>query len=207
MNFIIHTTPEELKRARQWWDNLDLGWKWAFNEAVFGQGPVDAPPHDDALMMLLIQVDTLRFAGPLAPNPNVSNPVTNLKGLIPLYQLKYLSLTHMQLRDTKDLQRHTQLEHLFLYDNQLTSIAGLQFMSNLKALYIQDNRIQDLSPIQNLTNLETLYVTRNQIKHLDAISLAHKAKLKQFYVLPNQHLPDEEIIRVQHQLGILCRQG
>lgn len=81
MNIIIKTTPDELKRARKWWQDLELQWKMAYNEAVYGKGPVLEPPKDEEMMLLLIQVDTLRLADPLAINPNISTPLTNLEAL------------------------------------------------------------------------------------------------------------------------------
>lgn len=40
MKFIIKTTSEELQRARKWWNDLEMLWKFAYNEAVFGKGTV-----------------------------------------------------------------------------------------------------------------------------------------------------------------------
>ena len=207
MDFIVKTTPAELQRARQWWENLSTNWKWAYNEAVFGQGPTLAPPADDWLMLLLIQVDTLRFAGPAAPNPNISYPLKDLSGLIPLYHLKYLSLTHMEVADLTPLQRHQQIEHLFLYHNRLTALDGLENMTALKELYVQENQLKTLSPVRHLTNLEKLYVSNNLLEDLNGITAQHTRHLKKFYVFPNPKLPDQSIIKLQNELGILCRQG
>ena len=64
MQFIIKSTPEEVLRARSWWNNLEVQWKFAFNEALFGKGPVLEPPSDDHMMFLLVGIDTIRMAGP-----------------------------------------------------------------------------------------------------------------------------------------------
>ena len=207
MEFIVKTTSAELERARNWWLDLSTAWKWAYNEAVFGQGPTLAPPSDDLLMFLLIQVDTLRFAGPTAPQPNVSHPLEDLSGLIPLYHLKYLSFTHMQITDIRLLKRHGQLEHLFLYNNHLTTIDGIEGMSQLKELYLQENQLKSLTPLRYLHNLEKLYVSNNLLESLEGIHAKHARQLKKLYVFPNSNLPDRSIIRVQNELGILCRQG
>lgn len=207
MQIIIKTTPEELLRARQWWQNLELQWKTAYNEAVFQKGPVIEPPKDDEMMMLLLRADALRFAGPLAIQPNVSIVLTNLSGLIPLYHLTYLSVTNMRFPHIRELARFTRMRNLFLYDNRIESLEGIENMPHLEELYVQNNRIKDLSPIKGLTNLNTLYASRNLIKTLNGLTTKHAAKMKRCYVLPNEDLPDKEIIRVQNRLGILCRQG
>lgn len=207
MQFIIKTTPEELKRARKWWNDLEMQWQFAYNEAVFGKGMVVESPTDDELMLLLLKADTLRFAGPFAHAPNVTMPLTNLTGLIPLYHLKYLSITNMHFTSLKELQRHTRLEHLFVYENRLTSLEGIEQMKNLKDLYAQGNQLTDLSPIKNLTNITTLYVSGNRLTKIKGLTEKHADNMKFFYVLPNDNLPDREIIRTQNQIGILCRKG
>ena len=207
MKFIIKTTPEELQRARKWWNDLEMLWKFAYNEAVFGKGTVVEPPKDDELMILLIRADTLRFAGPFAVKPNVTSPLTNLSGLIPLYHLKYLSITNMHFTSLKELRRHTQLEHLFVYENRLTSLEGIENMTNLVTLYAQGNQIGDLSPIKNLTNLHTFYISNNRLTKINGLTEKHGDKMRKFYVLPNEDLPDREIIRTQNQIGIICRTG
>jgi hypothetical protein len=207
MQFIIKTTPEELQRARKWWQDLEVQWKMAYNEAVFGIGPTLEPPHDDALMVLLIQADTLRFAGPLAINPNISTPLTNLSGLIPLYHLTYLSITNMHFSSLRELSRFTKMRHLFIYDNRITSLVGIEQMTELVDLYAQNNQLTDLSPIRNLTNLKTIYVSSNKLTKINGLTPKHAEKIKRFYVQPNEDLPDAEIIRVQNDLKIICRTG
>jgi Leucine-rich repeat (LRR) protein len=207
MHFIVKTTPKELQRARKWWDDLEMQWKMAYNEAVFGVGPTLEPPADDPLMMLLVGVDTLRLAGPMAFNPNVSTPLTNLSGLVPLYNLKYLSLTHMKVTEVKLLKHFTKLEHLFIQENQIQSLEGIEPLIQLKELYAQHNQITDLKPISKLTNLETLYISNNQLTSLEGITPAHEEKLRKCYALPNEQIRDREILRVQNEVGIICRRG
>ena len=207
MRFIVKTTPEEVVRARKWWNDLEMQWKMAYNEAVFGKGPTIEPPKEDEMMMLVIGIDTLRFAGPLAPNPNITSPLTNLSGLIPLYQLTYLSVSHMRIRSLKELYRFTKMEHLFLYDNQLESIEGIEKMASLKNLYLQNNNINNLTAIKKLTHIHTLYVSGNKFQKISGLTKKHAKSLKKFYVMPNDDLPDSEVIRIQNKLGILCRTG
>lgn len=207
MQIIIKTPPGEVERAKKWWNGLEAQWKMAYNEAVYGKGPTLEPPHEDELMLLLIQVDTLRFAGPLAPHPNLSFALTNLSGLIPLYRLTYLSVSNTLVESLEPLRRHTNLEHLFVYDNRLGSLAGIEGMKGLKDLYCQNNRITSLGPISGLYQLENLYVSGNPLEKVDGLGVKHKAQLKNFYLLPSPALPDEEVIRVEHTLGIRCLKG
>lgn len=207
MQFIVKTTPEELQRARKWWQDLEAQWKMAYNEAVFGKGPTLEPPHDDALMVLLIQADTLRFAGPMAIHPNITTPLTNLSGLIPLYHLTYLSITNMHFSSVRELSRFTKMRHLFLYENRIESLVGIEQMTDLVDLYIQGNQITDLSPIKNLTNITTLYANNNKLTKLDGLTTKHGDKMKRFYIQPNHDLPDREILRIQNEVGIICRMG
>jgi hypothetical protein len=207
MQFIVKTTPEELQRAKKWWKDLEGQWKMAYNEAVFGKGPTLEPPHDDALMVLLIQADTLRFAGPLAIKPNITTPLTNLSGLIPLYHLTYLSITNMHFTSVRELSRFTKMKHLFLYDNRIESLSGIEHMVDLVDLYVQNNQLTDLSPLRNLTKIQTLYVSKNKLRKINGLTEKHSDNLKRFYVQPNDDLPDREIIRTQNELGIICRMG
>jgi hypothetical protein len=207
MQIIVKTAPAELQRARKWWQDLEMQWKFAYNEAVFGKGPTIEPPSDEELMVLLIRADTLRFAGPFATNPNISTPLTNLSGLIPLYHLKYLSLTHMKVKSLSELTRHTQLEYLFVYDNELTSLDGIEGMLNMKELYFQNNKVTSLVPIARLTQLKTIYASNNSLTKITGLTEKHGDALKKFYILPNEDLPDREIIRTQNEIGIICKQG
>ncbi|MEM6772539.1 MAG: leucine-rich repeat domain-containing protein, partial [Bacteroidota bacterium] len=204
---IVKTTPAELQRARQWWRDLELQWKLAYNEAVFGVGPTVEPPHDDHLMLLLLQIDTLRFAGPGAENANVTTPLTNLSGLIPLYHLSYLSVTFMHLTGLTELARHTRLQHLFVYNNQLASLKGIEQATGLVNLYAQCNKLRDVEPIRRLVQLETIYVNYNELTSLGGITQKHEEKLRRFYALPNDDIRDREILRVQNEIGIICRKA
>jgi Leucine-rich repeat (LRR) protein len=158
-------------------------------------------------MMLLIGVDTLRLAGPTAFNSNVSTPLTNLSGLLPLYNLKYLSITHMNLREVRSLRHFTKLEHLFLNENQIESLHGIEPLFHLKELYVQHNHLSDLKPVKRLTRLETLYASGNQLTSLQGLTPAHADHMRRCYVLPNEQLRDREILRVQQEAGIICRRG
>lgn len=207
MQLIVKTTSEELQRARKWWKDLEGQWKLAFNEAVFGKGPTLEPPKDDELMILLIRADALRFAGPLALKPNMTTVLTNLSGLIPLYHLTYLSISNTRITSLQPLQRFTKMKHLFVYENKLTSLKGIENMLELEDLYAQNNRIHDILPISKLTNLKTLYINGNQLQNAEGLTLAHERNLKNLFILPNENLLQREIIRIQNEIGVICRKA
>lgn len=207
MQIIVKTAPEELLRAKRWWGKLEAQWQLAYNEAVFGKGPVFEPPHDDALMLLLVRADTLRFAGPLAHKPNMTTILTNLSGLVPLYHLHYLSISNMDLKNLRELKRHTKLEHLFVYENKLESLEGVENMKNLKDLYFQNNRINSLKPLKKLTKLETVYATKNKLTNFEGITEKHADSIRKFYAIPNDDIRDRDIIKFQNTVGIICHKG
>ena len=192
MQFYVKTTPDEVKRARKWWDQLEMQWKMAYNEAVFGKGPTLEPPSDDHLMLLLVGVDVLRFAGPLAPNPNVTTPLTNLSGLIPLYNLSYLSITHMELTSIAELKHFTKLQHLFIVNNKIKSLKGIENLTGLINLYAQSNELEHIDEVKKLTKLENFYCSYNKLKNLNGITEKHEENLRGFYPLPNETLRDRD---------------
>lgn len=196
-----------IQTAQAWWNNLELQWKTAFNEAVFGKGSSAEPPKDDELLTLLNQTDVLRLAGPTAYSPNVSVALTNLSGVEALHHLRFLSVTNMQLKSVRELAPLTQLRNLFLYDNQIESLEGIEQLTELEELYFQNNLVADLRPIQTLTKLRVIYASNNRFKKLEGLTEAHADHLQRFYIQPNQDLPDREAIRLQNELGILARMG
>lgn len=207
MQIIVKTAPEELLRAKKWWKDLEAQWQMAYNEAVFGKGPTFEPPHDDALMILLVRADTLRFAGPLAHAPNMQTILTNLSGLIPLYHLTYLSISNMRLKDLSELKNHINLRHLFVYENNLESLSGIENMVHLKDLYFQNNSIKSLRPLKRLTKLETIYANKNLISSFDGLTEKHGDNIRHFYGVPNENIRDREIIKFQNSMGIIVKKG
>ncbi len=196
-----------LPSAQTWWNDLESPWKIAFNEAVFGRGATTATPKDEQLLQLLNDTEVLRLAGPTAYSPNVSVEIFELSGVVALQQLRFLSVTNMPLKSVKELAGLTQLRHLYLYDNQIESLEGIEYLTELEELYFQNNQVSDLRPLQALTKLRTIYASNNRFSKLVGLTEAHADQLKRFYVQPNQHLPDREIIRLQNELGILGRLG
>ena len=99
------------------------------------------------------------------------------------------------------------LERLFVFDNRLKSLTGIENLKNLKQLYFQDNEIASLEPLKDLTGLTEIYASRNKLVKLDGIGGKHARTIKMFRILPNDELPQKEIIRMENKIGIRCLQG
>lgn len=207
MDIFVGGNSVELRRAQIWWMGLEMLWKMAFNEAVFGKGPTLEPPRDEELVTLLVRANALRFAGPTAYSPNLTQAPNNLSALTGLPHLTYLSFTDSSLSSLQEIKNLVNLRSLFAYNNQLTSLSGIEKMIHLEELYVQQNLISSLEPVRHLTNLRTLYVSNNRLTSLEGITIAHEDKMRNLYVIPNDEVRQREIIRVQNECGIICKKG
>ena len=131
---IVKNTPEEVLRARNWWQGLEKQWQMAFNEGLFGVGPTLEPPKDEYLILMLTRVDKIRLTGPLAANPNISFRLTNLSALEGLPNLNFITVANCAIDSLKPLVRHFNLEYLFVNNNGLQSLEGIGNLTNLKEL-------------------------------------------------------------------------
>lgn len=190
----------------KWWNELSETWQKAFNQVFFGKGETLLTPTDEQLHSLW-HTEVLRFAGPKALYPNISFELDNLDGLSPLKKLKILVVAHHQISSIKLLTAHTALESLFVFDNCLKSISGIEKLFNLKMFYFQNNQITSLEPLKKLTQLEDVYATNNQLTNLAGITEKHSDKLRTFRILPNNNLPQKEIIKMENRIGIRCLKG
>jgi hypothetical protein len=186
---------------KKWWDALEPQWKKAYNETVLNKGPVEAPPTEEELDYLLTS-PVLRLVGPGGSHPNMSFQLTNLSGLPGMKDLEILVVTDHQINDTQDLASLTRLKSLFLANNGLKSLKGLEKLAALEQLHVNVNLIEDLSPISQLSSLNLLNCAHNQISVLDI-----PKSVKKLFCLPNDELPDAEIIRIERNKGLLCRRG
>jgi Leucine-rich repeat (LRR) protein len=198
--------PQHEQAALDWWDQLEEQWKKAFNETVFQKGPsLDQPAA--AELLHLLSTPTLRFAGPRAPYPNMSFELTNLSGLAAMAQLELLVVIYHRISSLDGIEGLRKVKQLFVYNNQLRSLDGIQNKFDLEMLYAQFNQISSLAPLRQLTKLRELYLSENQLSEIDGLNDNHTQHLQGFFVLPNQHLPDREVMRVERELGIRCRRG
>lgn len=207
MQIFVQGNSAEAKKGAAWWQGTSLKWKMAFNEAVFGKGPTIEPPKEEELILLLTRATALRFAGPTAYSPNLSQIPSDLSAIAGLEHLTYLSFTDSALTSLREISGLIQMEKLFVYNNELTSLEGIERMSGLDELACHNNRITSLEPVRHLTQLETLYVVNNRLTSLSGITIDHEDRLRNFYVQPNDELRHREIIRVQNECGILCKKG
>jgi Leucine-rich repeat (LRR) protein len=184
-----------------WWKKLKPQWKLAFAEIFFNHK--NEPTQ--AELIQLYEASALRFAGPLAPYPNMSFELTDLSGLVQLINLEILVITHQQIKTIKELRSLNKLVSLFLYNNNIKSLEGIEELITLQQLYIQSNKIELISPVQKLINLKEFYINDNCIASLDGLTEEHGEKLEKFFCKPNENLKQKEILRVERELGIKCR--
>lgn len=191
---------------KEWWDSLESQWKKAFNEAVLGNGPIENRPTRTE-MESIHNATALRFAGPKAPYPNMTFELTNTAGLAQLSKVETLVLIFHQIQELGDLSHMQGLTGLFVNNCQLQSLAGIENLSNLSLLYASANEIKDIKPIKKLTNLSDFQFPYNKIVSLEGITNKHTSNMKNFVCLPNDDLPDRDIIKVENRLGIRCKRG
>ena len=196
------TSPD----ARSWWLALEPQWQEAFNEGFFGKARTTEMPGEAELQNLL-HSPAIRLIGPKGPYPNLSFELTNLSGVKQLSRLETLVVGFCQLSSLEALAGLHKLKALFLFGNALESLDGIQPLKNLEQLYANLNRISDIKPIKSLTNLREFYCNYNQLQSLEGLTKAHRKSMKKFVCLPNEELPDSEILKVERQLLIRCQQG
>jgi Leucine-rich repeat (LRR) protein len=199
-------TDADAKHYRHWWSTLSDEWKKAFNKCVFNKEETAADLADEELHTLW-HIPVVRFAGPRALYPNMSFELEDVSGLADLKRLKMVVVAHQRVHSVQPLAALQQLESLFVFDNQLKSLAGVENLKNLKQLYFQNNEVTSLEPLKDLTGLTEIYACRNKLVKLDGIGSKHARTLKMFRVLPNDELPQKEIIRMENKIGIRCLQG
>lgn len=196
--------PEKLNdplKRRRWWLQLESQWQSAFQSTFFGHNNT---PNDEELERLGSS-NTLRMAGPTAPYPNMSLALTNLSGVSDLTNLEILVVTHQQIQSLKELAMLVKLSSLFVFNNQINSLEGIENLTLLEQFYVQCNQIKSAKSLQNLINLKEMYLNYNLLDSLEGLTKHHSNKLKNFVCLPNDNLPQKEIIRVENKLGIKCK--
>ncbi len=191
----------------QWWNQLEAQWKKAFNEALLQKGPILDMPDEDGLKWIL-EGPNFRFAGPGAHHPNMSFELTNLSGLSQLTDTELISATNHKIESVKEIASLKKLKHLFLNENLLEDLTGIEGMKDLESLYVNKNKLRSILIVKDLTNLQAFYCNDNpELNSFDGITEKHSNKLKQFVCLPNDAVPQKEIIRVENKIGVRCIRG
>ncbi len=201
----IPPSAEQNKQNHAWWSTLSDAWKQAFNETMLMRSDTSAP--DDESLHRICQAQVLRFAGPTAPYPNMSVSLDDLSGLSGFGNLTILVVSHQKISSLKEISHLKQLKSLFVFNNRISSLEGIEGMTNLTELYFHANQVTSLEPLRNMTQLQTIACNHNKINSLEGVGTQHKKNLKTFTCLPNEQLPDEEVIRMEREVGIRCLRG
>lgn len=185
-----------------WWRQTEPQWKQAFAETIFRHS--NEPTPDE--LALVYNAPAIRFAGPTAFFPNMTFELTNLSGVLALANLETLVVINHKIESIKEVNTFESLKSLFLLGNQITSLEGIENLTGLEMLYVQDNLIESIKPVEKLLNLKELYVNGNRISSLEGLTEMHAEKLEKFFCKPNDLLKQKEILRVERELGIKCRE-
>ncbi|MEP7144856.1 MAG: leucine-rich repeat domain-containing protein [Ferruginibacter sp.] len=184
-----------------WWKQLEPQWQEAFGVCVLRH--LNEP--DAAELDMLFNLEAIRMAGPTAPFPNMQFELTNLSGMVCLSSLRIIIVTHHKIESIEAVSNLPLLRSLFLFNNSITRLAGIEALTELQQLYVQCNRISSIKPVELLTKLREFYISDNCIASLEGLTEKHSDELNVFVCRPNEQLKQKEIIRVERDLGIICR--
>lgn len=202
---LLPPTTEELEQYHSWWAGLPPTWKKAFNEVTLRRSSTEQLP-DDALHHIW-HSPAIRFAGPTAPYPNMTFELENLDGVLALPRMEIFVFTFQKIRSIEPVAQLPQLKSLFVFNNQIETLAGVEALRDLQELYFNVNAVRSLQPLEHLTNLHTIYCNHNRLESLEGIGPQHAGVLQKFFCLPNDNLPNAEVIRVERDFGIRCMEG
>ena len=114
----------------------------------------------------ITQLDMLKLTGLSADKQEI----TNLSGLEHARNLKYLFLSHNQIKDIAILEEFPNLAVLSVSFNQIRDFTPIAGLTELVELDISDNPADDISPVTELTGLQTLYLNGYHIEDLTPFS-------------------------------------
>ena len=184
-----------------WWESLSPEWQQAFTFSFLQNKP--GPSAED--LETLHGITVLRLVGPTAPHPNCNAELTDLSGITDLKNLQILIISHHAITGIKEVAGLTSLKSLFVFNNKIESLEGIEGLQQLEQLYINSNEISSIKELAHLPQLKELFVNDNQLSSLEGLTEQHAENLEKFTCLPNQLLKPKEILRVERELGILCR--
>ena len=184
-----------------WWKQLEPQWQEAFNVSVLRHSNEPNPAELDALYHQQI----IRLAGPTAPFPNIHFELTDLSGIQHLGNLEIAIITHHKIDSIQVLRNLPHLKSLYLFNNSITGLEGIEELTQLEHLYVQCNQVTSIKAVEQLVNLKEFYINNNRIASLEGLTEKHSDKLLMFVCRPNEQLRQKEIIRVERELGIICR--
>ncbi|MBV6441038.1 MAG: leucine-rich repeat domain-containing protein [Haliscomenobacteraceae bacterium CHB4] len=195
-------TAEEIEQYQSWWEGLSLPWKTAFNEVTLRRTTSEKPPDD--VLHHIWHSPAIRFAGPTAPFPNMTFELESMDGVLALNRMEIFVFAFQKIRSIEPVAQLPQIKSLFVFNNRLDTLNGVEALRDLQEIYFNVNEVRSLKPLEHLTNLHTIYCNHNRLESLEGIGPQHAGVLKNFFCLPNEHLPGPEVIRVERELGIRC---
>lgn len=201
----IPPTEAQIETYQQWWSTLSPEWQTAYNETMLRRTTTEMPLAP--VLHQIWQSPAHRFAGPRAPYPNMSFELSNMDGVLALKNVQILVITFHQLTHLKGIEQMPQLSSLFVFNNQIATLEGVEALTDLLEIYFNVNQVESLEPLRHLTKLHTLYCNYNRVSSLEPIGVQHKPALKNFVCLPNDLLPDEEVLRMEQEIRIRCLKG
>ena len=189
-----------------WWHALPQVWKQAISDSVIDNISATKTPDDQSLINIC-RSPTLRIVGNTGPNPTTNVALKDLTAIAQLTQLQILIVSFVGLESLAGVESLHRLVSLFVHNNALHNLNPLHKLTHLEELYCQDNQIQSLTPLSKCTNLRTLLCHYNALTNFEGITEAHARRLEHFYCQPNKDLDRREIIRMERDVGIICRKG
>lgn len=111
--------------------------------------------HDRLQLVQYLNLD----ATPLSdPNPVTTGPISDLRPLSSLTNLKGLNLYHQPLTGLKPLSALVNLTYLDLRGTGVTDITPLAPLKNLQTLDLRENAITSWQPLKALPRLQQLFL-------------------------------------------------
>ncbi len=196
---------QTLSAQQDWWSNLEIQWKKAFNESFFQKAPIEDMP-DEKGFADLFSCPNFRFAGPKSFFPNLSFELSNLTGLEVMHQAELISVSFNQIADVGPLSQLVNLKSLFLNDNNLESLEGLEGLTKITTLYLSNNRIKSLKPLEKMDNLQVVQCSHNKLASFAGLHTGNTENLDHFIGLPNR-VTQLEIDRLQNELRVRVLTG
>lgn len=98
------------------------------------------------------------------------NEITDLSPIARLTNLEKLGISGNPIADVTPLAGLTNLTELYLHGNEITDVSPLAGLIKLKDLRLNHNKITDVTPLARLTNLWVLYLSENQITDISPLA-------------------------------------
>ena len=145
-------------------------------DAAITQEDIRRLKHLSAYRSDIINLSGLEFAKHLEDLVLGHNPITDLRPLTGLTNLRRLIIPDCQISDISPLSGLGQLVELNVRENPISNLEPLAVSTRLKYLDLSHCQIVDVTPIGNLINLEILQLNHNQIADIQSLALLSSLK-------------------------------